>query len=499
MAALIIILYTLAFLFLCYWINKKFIKVVPNYTLTILFSLKIAYALFFLYVYTYHYGGGELTADAGAFFKESIVLHNVFYESPYDFFQFFFGLNENPEFIDKYLSSTTHWNGGKTLLFNDSRNVIRTNALLLFITGGQVIVHFIIFSFASFIGGVDLFQWLKKKSNIPPPILLSMLTLAPSLAFWSSSLIKEPLMILGLFLLIRGVFDTISIPRRTWRILVGFILTLGFKPYVLICFVIVLIFYLSFSKLFKRQWLTLLTFSIFGISVLLSTGYSDKIAYIIANQQEDFINLRDGGLYLQGDDEHYYYIYYANRDHFKLENGNAVLLEPVGAHYLKKNENFERFPMKLEEVGRTYKIHLHLHETSSKVEVTPIRDNFWQMLLNIPESFINSFFQPIPNKQSTWLQYPAFFENILFAILAVLTFILFPRKLNQSDKRIVSTLLLFAAFIAMIVGWTTPVSGAIVRYIIPAYIAILAVLAIKLDYKKMMLIFSKKGRKKTKV
>lgn len=447
--------------------------------------VKIGYALFFLYVYTYHYGGGELTADAGVFFRESITLHKVFYQSPYDFFQFIFGLNNSPEFIDKYLQSTMHWNGGNTFILNDSRNVIRVNALLMFITGGQVLIHFMILSFASFMGGVDLFQWLKKKSNFPPTLLLAILTLAPSLAFWSSSIIKEPLMILGVFLFIRGVFDSISVPRKVWRIIIGIILTISFKPYVFICLFVALIYYFVFSKFFRKQWLALLTFGVFGIAVLVSTGYSNKIAYIIANQQEDFINLRDGGLYLHGHDEHYYYIYYANRNHFKFENGNAILLKPVGAYYLKKNENFERFPMKLNEVGSSYKIHLHLHETGSKVEVTLIKDDFWQMLLNIPEAITNSFIQPIPNKQSTWLQYPAFIENILFVLAGILTFILFPRKLNRKDRRIVATLMLFAAFIAMIVGWTTPVSGAIVRYVTPAYIAILAVFAMKLDFVKM--------------
>lgn len=447
--------------------------------------MKIGYALFFLYVYTYHYGGGELTADAGVFFRESLILHNVFYQSPYDFFQFMFGLNNSPEFIDKYLEATMHWNGGKTLIFNDSRNVIRVNAILHFISGGQVIIHFIILSFASFMGGVDLFQWLKKKSNIPPTLLLAIIILAPSLAFWSSSIIKEPLMILGIFLLIRGVFDTISIPRKTWRIILGIILTISFKPYVFICLIVALGYYFIFSKFFRKQWLALLTFAILSISTMVITGFSNKVAYIIANQQEDFINLRDGGLYIHGDDAHYYYIYHANRDHFKFENGNAILIEPVGAYYLKKNENFERFPMKLDEVGKSYKIHLQLQETGSKVDVTPIRDNFWQMLKNIPEAIFNSFIQPIPNKQSTWLQYPAFIENIMFVIAAILTFLFFPRKLNQKDKRIISTLMLFTALMAMIVGWTTPVSGAIVRYITPAYIAILAIFAIQFDYIKM--------------
>src|SRR5690554_7588790 len=82
-------------------------------TLSLLFLVKFAYALFFLYVYTYYYGGGELTADAGMFFKESKILHDVFAQSPGDFFQFLFGLNDDPEFINKYLDNTTHWNGGQ--------------------------------------------------------------------------------------------------------------------------------------------------------------------------------------------------------------------------------------------------------------------------------------------------------------------------------------------------------------------------------------------------
>lgn len=482
---MIIIFYIVALLTVFYWINKKYTFELPKFTLSGLFAVKIAYAFFFLYVYTYHYGGGELTADAGVFFKESQVLYSVFQQSPYDFFQFLFGLNDDIAFIDKYLSSTMHWNGGERFLPNDSRHVIRVNALMMFISNGEVIVHFLLFSFASFMGGIDLYQWLKKKSKLPPILLISILTLAPSLAFWSSSIIKEPLMILGLCIFLRGVFDAISMPRKAWRIILGGILTIAFKPYVFICLLLVIIYYFTFGKWFKRQWLAILCFGGLGIAIFLLTGYSKKFAYVISNQQEDFINLRDGGLYLHGDEEHYYYIYYSNRSHFEIKNKEATLLEPVGAYYMKKNENFERFPIQLKEVGKTYPIYLQLAETGSKVEVTLIRDNFWQMLLNIPEAIFNSFFQPIPNKKSTWLQYPAFFENILFAIAMALTFIVYPRKRSQKENRLIATLLLFAAFIAMIVGWTTPVSGAIVRYIIPAHVALLIVIGIAFDYDKL--------------
>ncbi|WP_123776125.1 hypothetical protein [Brumimicrobium aurantiacum] len=485
MGIILIAFYTLLFLWLTYSINKKHILDLPVYTLPGLFLVKIGFALFFLYVYTYHYGGGELTADAGMFFNESRILHDVFYASPKAFFQFLFGLNNDPELINKYLEATSHWNGGDRFLPNDSRHILRINALLYFISNGEVFIHFLFFSFASFMGGVDVFQWLKKKSNIPQWILLVALTLAPSLAFWSSSIIKEPLMIFGLFILIRALFDNLSPSRRLWRIIIGLLLTVSIKPYALICLLAALIYHFIFSRLFKNLWLSLSFYLALGISILAVSGYGDKIAYIIANQQEDFINLRDGGLYLNGDDKHYYYIYHSNRDHFEFKNNTATLIEPVGAYYMKKNENFERFPMQLNEVGKTYSIYLSLAKTGSKVDVTLIKDDYWQMIKNIPEAIYNSFVQPIPNRKSTWLQYPAFIENILFIILFIMSFVIYPRSLNQSDKRILITLSLFGAFVAMIVGWTTPVSGAIVRYIIPAHIAILILLAMKLDYKKL--------------
>jgi len=476
------ILYAFVFLLTTYWIGKKYLKEVPNTLLPVLFLIKIGYALFFLYVYTYHYGGGELTADAGMFFRESKLLYDVFAQSPKDFFQFIFGLNDDPDFINKYLESTTHWNGGQRFLPNDSRHVIRVNALLHFISNGEVIVHFIILSFASFMGGVDLYQWLKKKSNLSPVVLLVLMTLTPSIAFWGSSIIKEPLMILGLCLFIRGVFDDISMGRKAWRLIIGGILTFAFKPYVLICLLAALIYYIIFSRFFRNQLIGVLTFGALTVGILVGSGYADKFAYVISNQQEDFINLRDGGLYVHGDEEHFYYIYYDNRSHFTIKDGMATLEKPVGAYYMKKNENYERFPIKLDEVGKSYPVYLTLKETGSKVHVTLIRDNFWQMLLNSPEAIANSFLQPIPNKKSTWLQYPAFLENILFLLVAVSTFFILPKSIDLKEKRMAVSLCLFALFIALIVGWTTPVSGAIVRYIVPAHVAIIVVFALKFDY-----------------
>jgi hypothetical protein len=154
---------------------------------------------------------------------------------------------------------------------------------------------------------------------------------------------------------------------------------------------------------------------------------------------------------------------------------------------MKKQENYERFSMRLDQVGRKYPIYLSMTKAGSGLEVTPIKDSFKQLVMNVPEALYHSFLQPIPNRKSSWLQYPAFFENILYIVLAIISFFIIPKRNSLNDRRIIATLLFFALSVGLIVGWTTPVSGAIVRYIIPAQVALLVAFILQIDSKKIPL------------
>lgn len=437
-------------------------------------------ALFFFYVYTFYYGGGELTADAGRFFQESKVLKSVFDQSPIDYFKFLFGIDNDPTFINKYLETTNHWNRGSQILPNDSRNVIRANSLVLFISNGEVITHFLFFSLASFFGGIDLYQFIKKRSKLPKGILIILMTLTPSIAFWSSSIIKEPLMILGLCLVIRATFDKISIKRKVWRYIIGSILLIGFKPYVYLCLIIAYIFYWVFSRVTKSQVLNVFIYGIIGFGALYFTGVLDRAVYSISKQQEDFMNVRDGGLYLIEDDKHYFYVYYNNRNHFDFNGNTATLINPVGAFHMRINDNYDRKPVQLKNVGKSYKIGVELEKAGSGISVTPIKGDGATMLKMIPEVLFNTFLRPIPSKNSSWLQYPAFIENIIVLFWLILSLFIIPRKMNKKDNRIFYTLLIFSIMIYLIVGWTTPVVGAIVRYVIPGLLGFILIITLRL-------------------
>ena len=480
MSVFLFIIYLLIILGFTYWASKKYLTTIHPLITTSFFGLKFLISLFFLFVYTYHYGGGELTADAGKFFKESVILHEVFFKNPSAYFSFLTNIGETEELIHAYLSETNHWSASERILPNDSRNVIRINSIILFLSQGEILTHFLFFSFFSFLGGLDLFQFIKKISKLNAIIILLFTTLIPSVAFWGGSIIKEPLMLLGLCLLIRAFFDKIHWKRKAWRIIIGGSLMLMFKPYILACLLVAVIFFWIIQYIIKKQRLVaFVLYIIVGFTLLKVTGNFDKIVGIISKQQEDFINLRDGGLYLIDDEEHYHYIYYINRSKFEIKDGYATLLEPTGSFYMKKSDNFDRKPHKLTEVGKTWEIGVQLSQAGSGVDVTPIRKSFSTMVKIIPEVLFISLVRPLPSDDGSWLKYLAFIENIVMLILLAFSFIIFPRKLNNYEQNVLISFSIFALAVLLIVGWTTPVLGAVVRYKVPATLVLGLIILIK--------------------
>jgi len=448
---------------------------------------KLLFAFFFLYVYTYHYGGGEVTADAGRFFKESQVFYNLFWEHPAMYFNFFFGIENDPLVVDAYMQELGHWNTAAHTLSNDSRNVIRVNSLILFISNGKILVHFLIFSLISFLATVDLAQFIRKWSTLSFPVVLAVLTFLPSVAFWGSSIIKEPLMLAGFCFLVRGVFDDLSFKRRWWRVVLGVLLMFMFKPYVLAIFVCAMAFYFVFSRLLpKLQLVNIVVFFIVGALIAQWSGKLDPMVQLISRQQQDFMNVRDGGLYLDVDDDYYYYVYFSNRDKFEYkEGGIALLKEPTGAYFAHKTDYTNRKNVVLTEVGKEYPIYLQMSGAGSGIEVTRINNSFLTMIKMVPEVLFNTTIRPLPNDKGSWLKYPAFLENILLFFGLVLITIFARRKLNKRVKRLVWSLLVFAFMVFLIVGWTTPVLGAIVRYKVPGLLAIGIVMLLLIDYYKI--------------
>jgi hypothetical protein len=481
-------IYLILLLLYFYRWSEKHWQVSNKMVLPLFFMGKIGFALFFLYIYTYHYGGGELTADAGRFFKESRVFFNLCFEHPDMYLKFLFGLESDPHIVDAYMPELSHWNATTRTMPNDSRNVIRINSLLHFISFGEILVHFVCFSFFSFMAALDLAKFLRRLSTLTYEVIVLLLTLFPSIAFWSGSIIKEPLLIVGIFLLFRGVFDAeLSLKGKLWRCFLGILLMAMFKPYVLLVLIPILLYHLVIARFFHSM--KALIFSTIGcislaILSLFMVGKLDDGIHIISRQQQDFMNVRDGGLYLAKDSAYQYYVYFGNRSQFRVEGNIAELLEPTGVLVVHKSDYEDRYASKLEEIGTKFTIEVQMSQAGSGIEVTRINESGWTMLRMIPEVLVNVLFRPWPWDKGSWLIIPAFIENVILILLLIVSFI-FHRTLSVNEKRIIWSLCLFAVALMLIVGWTTPVLGAIVRYKMPATLALLIIVIIQIDYKRI--------------
>jgi hypothetical protein len=458
-----------------------------NWLLPFLFLVKCGFALFFLYIYTYHYGGGELTADAARFFEESKVFHALSQTQPKMYFQFLLGLENTPEVVDQFMPELSHWNATSRSLPNDSRNVIRLNSLLFFISNGEILVHFLCFGFVSFLASLDLAKFLRRYSNAPYWMLLTGLILFPSVAFWTSSIIKEPLMMVGLFLLIRGVFDVqLSWKWRLARLGVGLTCMFLFKPYVLVVLLPILVYFVLSSKLRTniQHFLGVISFALVALLTLWMSGKSDQVVQLISRQQQDFMNVRDGGLYLKKDQHYYYYVYFENRKNFEIQGNRARLIQETGCYIAHKSDHNDRYLHRLTDIGTDFEIEVRMAKAGSGIEVTRINNSGWTMARIIPEVMVNASVRPWPWDNGSWLKYLALLENILLIVVLILSFV-FGRRLSPNERRGLWCLMMFALSMLVVVGWTTPVLGAIVRYKIPATMALVIFVFVKLDFMRI--------------
>ena len=100
-----------------------------------------------------------------------------------------------------------------------------------------------------------------------------------------------------------------------------------------------------------------------------------------------------------------------------------------------------------------------------------------QLLKNVPEALFNVLIRPIPGDPGSWLKYPAIAENfLLYGLLIFLGFNL--RYADQKQTALILGIFAFGITLSLLIGWVTPVLGAINRYRTPVILGIGIILLI---------------------
>jgi hypothetical protein len=173
----------------------------------------------------------------------------------------------------------------------------------------------------------------------------------------------------------------------------------------------------------------------------------------------------------------FYYFQPHQYEYLSFQKNKVALIKPTSAYIMRFGSTQKPVLVHLTPNGEQWEKVYQSMGCSSYIELTPINDSYYQLLCNIPEALINSTLRPFPSDPGSNLKYLAIAEMYLMTL-----FIFFAlkrrRKLDFRERKIVVFLITFALVLLVLIGWTTPVLGAIVRYRFPAQLAVVLALLI---------------------
>ncbi len=377
-----------------------------KYCLEGLFILKLIAGASLIILYKNYYDTSK--ADIFNYYNDGYELYKLSKINFTEFLKTLFGIGEQSQQTIEYLHNNTNFwykafNYG---LLNDNRLIIRINAVISFISMHNIGVHLLIFSFLSFTGSVYLYKLFNMFSSNKLTNLISSF-LIPSELIWSSSLLKEAVLMLGvgvftyyLFLLYKKGYSI----NRIIGLILGFIILFLLKIYVLLSIAPAVLF-LILLKIYKKN-----IFVVWGASMALfiimffASPYIShyNLPQIASNKQHDFINMINA-------------------------SGNV----------------------------------------GSKINIPVLHADILSFIKNTPVAIFNVLFRPNITDVHSIIVLPAVVENIFLLLMFVFLIIRFNKE--NFIKNIVFNLFIitFIMFLATIIGLTTPVLGSIVRYKVP--------------------------------
>ena len=439
------------------------------------FTIKCAVGLFFLQYYVFQYEDAHLKTDAGAFYQEAKILNKVLSESPQDYLKLISGLGASEELSVKYLGETNHWDSGKQAIFHDNRNIIRVHAIIDLVSFGSIFVHVLIFCFLSLIGTYLLFLVLRKHSALKPTLIFSLLVLLPNLLFWSSGILKEPLIIFGIGSLAYAfASEAPRVTKITFGVL-GLVAMSCFKPYILIALVVASLVYFIYSISPKYKVIAGLGIPLlFGYFALISLPAAvEKGTHLLSRKQFDFSNVGRGGVHVRYEpDSVFYYFSPDQYDDLTIEGDSVWLNDEIDAWRVKLGDLSSPIPVHIEPNTIAWQLHFNQPRANSFIEITSLNDDPNQLLKSAPKALYNAVIRPLPNDPGGKLKYIAFLETLfLFTLIGIA--IIQQRKLTSGERGFIVSAIVFCILLALLIGWTTPVLGAIHRYRLPIQLAML--------------------------
>jgi hypothetical protein len=443
--------------------------------LLLAWGVKLSLGLLFIFIFSYYYSNGRLSGDSGNFIRDGKILAEFAKNDILGYIKLLFGFNaDDTHLLQTHLSETNIWSYGDNGDFiNDNRLIIRINSVIHLFSNGLIWIHVILFAFVSYIGTLLIYKSFEKFVQAKKLFFWSLF-LFPTLGFWGGGISKETLLIFGVGLFFYSLFKIQKIkfsPTVIATLTISLFILLFNKPYVGLILVPLSIIVISSSWI---KWRKLTPFLWTGIIVLgaIVISYTPENVNLISKisyKQRDLINLGKGGIFFINDSS-FCAFNYEKLDHFEYYQEDRqieVIKNSKGEYKLFGQDDF--YPFDIEASRIRYDVYHILKPSNSFIEVTPIEYSGYQMIKNIPASLFNVFVRPLPTDNGSNFKIILFIENLLLFALIIYGFKK-RKQLNEIEKYWILYLIVAAIMISLIIGWTTPILGAIARYKIAPYL-----------------------------
>lgn len=425
MQILLFILYSGLFIGLIY--NWKFFRIdgVKRGYLIALFALKLVLGFGIAELYTDHYTNRR-TGDTFRFYDDALIIYSSLDESPVTYLRLLtgIGVKDHPTAL-KYYHRMTHLERQYSAGFiNDNATIIRVNAAVMLFSFGIYGVHIAFWCFFAMIGLTALFRLCTEYLPHKKWAMFLAVYLLPTVLFWGSGVLKEPLLLLGLGIFILGFIRFIygdSKRGDIFKIFVGFLILLVAKGYVLQCLAPAILG-LLLAKAFKGRkfWIWFSVPHILIIPLLfIAPHISDSlnVSEILRHKQTAFYNVAENS-----------------------NSGSVIAIPPI--------------------------------EKPADV------------ILNAPTALVTTYLRPWPWNWSKLVYIPAALENLFLLFILGLMVWNFRRPYALTIP-ILAFSASFVIVLGVLTGEVVPIMGALVRYKLPSLIFLFVLLFALIDHVKL--------------
>lgn len=456
------------------------------------FLLKIAAGVVLWGIYTFYYTD-RATADIYKYFDDSAVMFNAIKTHPGDYFRMLFCLDGNDIYFSKYYNQMQNWyltyDSG---FFNDARTIIRLNAFMRLISFGSYHVHMLLMCLLSFSGLVFLYKSFVRFVPNKNKLLFIIIFCLPSTLLWTSGVLKESILFFGMGLFcyhtFKIVYEKATIKSIMLKAIGAFIMVFA-KFYLLLALIPGTLFLMLLSRQKNKRVVPtfILAIIICAIPVVLLTHpASEKNPLnLIVYKQNNFVNLARGGTYLLSEEK---YIFIPFEDENKLIFvADSLCKIKSGTTYMYWDAKISAdtlFATAGELDTTTYYVYEKHEPAKSKIDIPPLSANWTSFLKAAPVGLMNVFLLPNIFKIRSVMEIIPALENLAVLFFIGLSLIFLDTKNKNLD--IVLFCLTTVVVLYIIIGITTPVVGAIVRYKIPGMVLLLVCMVHVMDGKKII-------------